>query len=241
MTVVNDLHRPTLITAQEVQKVVGKTTNLDLNRVRNNIIVAEERFLRQFIGYDYYEALLYAKNTEVTVNNKATLEAKIRTEWDDAEFVLSIGDTVNSVDFLSAADKKYWKLHLWQIAAECVMFTAYPDNYTDFTSQGIVHNTPKIDPMAGGGANTPELKTIKFQIDKILTGRINPLLESSHLYLCKNKSSFPLYKKPCDCDALGNRYEGSGTTLINIYDLEEDPDCCDYTVLNTDGGQALIV
>lgn len=225
MKVVNDLHRPTIITAQEVQKVVSKTTNLDLNRVRSNIIVAEERFLRNILGFDFYEALLEEKNVEVTSENKDALQTQIRDEWNDQSFVLNVGDVVNSSDTLSDVNKKLWKYHLWQIAAECVMFVAYPDNYTDFTSQGVIHNTPRYDSIGNSGANTPELNTIRFQMDKILTGRINPLLESMHQFICKSKSSYPKYDKTCDCDVTGKSYAGSGPTFINIYEDDEEDDC----------------
>lgn len=238
MKVINDLHRYTLITAQEVQKVMSKSTNLDLNRLRANIIVSEERFLRGFLGFDFYEALINSKNIEVTTENKDTLQTSIRAEWGDSGFVLNVGDVINSFDNLSVDNKKLWKQHLWQITAECVMFVAYPDNYTDFTSQGLVHNAPRFDGIGGlngGNTSTPELGTLKFQMDKMLSGRIEPLLESMHKFICKYQSLYSLYEKPCDCDFNGVSYSGSGPKLINIYE-EDDEDCgCDnfFPVVDT--------
>jgi len=227
MKVVSDLIRPTLITAEEVQKVVGKLGNNDKSRISANIIVAEERFLHEMLGYELYEHLVDAKNTEVTSGNKESLKSAIRDEWEDDTLELSVGDIVNDESTLSAEEKKLWRTYLWQLAAECVMFVAYPDNYTDLTNQGVVHNAPKMDPLNGGGANTPGLGTLKFQMDKMLTGRVGPLLENMHKYLCRNKEHFPLYRKACDCDYMGKPYSGSGPVFFNIYDDQEAAPCCD--------------
>jgi hypothetical protein len=227
MKVVNDLIRPTLITAQEVQKAVGKAGNNDLTRIASNIIVAEERFLVEMLGYELYEHLVATKNTEVNSVNKSDLQTALREAWEDDTLVLNIGDIVNDEATLGAEEKKLWRTYLWQLAAECVIFVAFPDNYTDFTSQGIVHNAPKMDPLGGGGANTPGLNTLKFQMDKMLTGRIGVLVENMHKYICRNKEHFPLYRKACECDYMGKPYNGNGPVFLNIYDEEELEKCCD--------------
>jgi hypothetical protein len=225
MKVITDLHRPTLITAQEVVKVLSTAEGVDLKRISNNIIVAEERFLRHMMGFELYDALVEQKNTEVTTGNKDALQTAIRTEWSNEAITLNVGDTVNSIDFLSEDNKKLWKMYLWSLAAECVFFVAYPDNYTDFTSSGIVHNAPKFDAVGTSKTNTPELGTIKWQMDKMMTGRIGPLQESFHQYLCNNAAKFPLYKKKCDCDVNGKSYAGSSGVLTDVYPDDKEIDC----------------
>lgn len=229
MKVVSNLIRETLITAQEVQKIRAKSEGIDLTRIANNIIVAEERFIRTALGSDLYDELVAAKNTTVTSGNQAELQEAIRKEWNDASLVLSVGDIINDESSLSEMQRKLWRMYLWQVVAECVWFVAFPENYTDLTSAGLVHNVPKFSGFqeSGNSKTTPSQKTLEFQMDKILTGRIAPLLENMHAWLCVNKESFPTYKKDCgDCNTNG-KITGSGPVFIDIYGEEEDTCGCD--------------
>lgn len=225
MKVVNELHRPTIITAQEVIAVAGITDGIDLKRISNSIIVAEERFLRQTLGFAFYEALLAEKNTLVTDINKSALQTAMNSEW-STNLTLSNGQVINSADFLSVNNKALWNMQLYSLAAECVMFVAFPENYTDFTSSGIVHNAPKFDAVGNSKTNTPELATIKWQMDKMITGRIGPLQDSLHQYICMNKDKYPLYTKKCECADDVKGFVGSSNVLTDVYgDDDSKIDC----------------
>lgn len=229
MKVVNELIRPTLITPHEVQRVRAKVNGIDLSRIATNIIVAEERFIRPALGSDFYDALVEAKNVEVSSASLESLQQDIRKEWNDPALALNVGDVINDEMLMNEYQRKLWRQYLWQVVAECVWFVAFPDNYTDFTSSGLVHNVPKFAGFQenGNSQTTPSQKTLEFQMDKILTGRIAPLLENMHAWLCKNKEHFPEYKKDCGCNADGTM-TGSGPVFINIYDDQEDEQCgCD--------------
>lgn len=218
MIAIQDLHRKTLINPHEVAKVVANSEGLDLKRIQNSIIVAEERFIRPLLGYEFYEQLLSQKNIAITNANKSDYQTKLNAQYGTGTYELKEGEVVSDSDALSADNKVLWKEHLWSITAECVMVVAYPANYADFTSSGIVHNAPKIDAIGSNNKNTPELATIKWQIDKMVTGRIDPLINSFNQYICINKAKYPLYKKSCDCGEDGNTYAGSTVILTGVYD-----------------------
>lgn len=220
MIAVQDLHRNTLINPQEVAKVIAYSDGIDLKRIQNSIIVAEERFIRPLLGFEFYDQLLTQKNVLITNDNKSSYQAKIDALYGEEKYALKAGEVVNDIDGLNADNKLLWKEHLWSITAECVMVVAYPANYADFTSSGIVHNAPKIDAIGSNNKNTPELATVKWQIDKMVTGRIDPLINSFNKYICINKSKYPLYKKSCDCGEDGNTYTGSTVILTGVYDDE---------------------
>lgn len=220
MISVQQLHRNTLITAQEVANVIAYSESLDLKRIQNNIIVAEERFIRALLGFDFYENLVAQKNVVITNDNKNAFQAKIDTAWGEGAYQLKVDDVVNDQSSLSNDNKILWKQHLWSIVAECVMVVSYPANYADFTNQGIVHNAPKLDAIGSNNKNTPELDTVKWQIDKMVSGRIDPLTHSFQEFICKNKDKYPLYEKSCDCQSTGSAYAGSSIILTGVYSDE---------------------
>lgn len=226
MKFLSDLTRKTLITPAEVVKVIGKAAGIDNTLFRNNIIIAEERFVRAFLGFDFYKSLVDRKTIEITSSNKDTLQTAIREDWPQANITLKIGDFVSDESALTADDRTLWRQYLWQLAAECVYFVSFPENYTAFTSSGIVHGNPKMDSISGNGKDgyTPELSTIKFQLDKINEGRIRPLADAMHEFLCKNIAKYPMYKQDCNCNK--NGITGAGPTFINIYGDDECEDQC---------------
>ncbi|HAN37437.1 MAG TPA: hypothetical protein DCQ29_00925 [Chitinophagaceae bacterium] len=195
------------------------------DRIKKVIIVAEERFIRDILGYDFYESLLAEKNKFVTDTNKVELQTVVRAENNSLD-VFQGGELINSASLLSEANRKLWRMHLWQLVAECVLMVAYPDNYADLSSQGLVHNTPKFDGLpVGAGAITPELKTLKYLQQNMLKGKIGPLIENMHKFICKQKHLYPLYDKDCNCDASGRSYQGNGPMILDIYQDFENNDC----------------
>lgn len=217
--------RSVLITTDEVIHHSGQNHTLDPRRIQDSIIVAEERFIRQFIGFDFYESLRAIKNVTVTSGNKTTLETAINATL-TTPIALVVGDIVNAREYLTGANLLLWDEYLWKIIAECVMFLAFPENYTDFTSQGIVHNNPTAVGFDGAKTQTPELSVVKWQMDKKLMERIDPLLESMHQWICYKRKTdstiYPLYEKECATCGDGISYKRKSDILMDIYGDEED-------------------
>jgi len=217
----NPFTRSVLITTDEVIHHAGQTHTLDPRRIQDSIIVAEERFIRQFIGFDFYEILRAAKNTVVTSGNISSLQTAINATLTNP-ITLVEGQIVNAREFLSGANLLLWDEYLWKILAECVMFLAFPENYTDFTSQGIVHNNPTAVGFDGAKTQTPELKAIQWQMDKKLMERIDPLLSQMHAWICYKRktdaSIYPLYTKECDCEEDGISVSRKTNFILDIYE-----------------------
>lgn len=213
--------RNVLITAQEVLFHAPTKQAVDMRPIEQSIIVAEERFIRPKLGYDLYESLCAEKNKVVV---EADL-AELKTKTGNPE--LKVGDLVNSFEFLSAPRQELWKQHLWKIVAECVMISAYPEGFVQFGAEGAFHNSPPAGLMVTSGLITPLLSSMKWAIDKKVNERLEPLLESMHLYICRNLSSFGNYIKACpDCNGnTGKSYTGG--IALGLYDDDEDGRCCD--------------
>lgn len=77
--------------------------------------------------------------------------------------------------------------------------------------------------MSTAGEVTPDLRTVKWAMDKKMMDRIDPLLEAAHAWLCKYKTSYPLYSKPCDCDVNGVAYKRKTQFVMGIYDDVDYP------------------
>jgi hypothetical protein len=222
----NPLQRNVLITNDEVIYHAPTDHTLDPRTIQQAIIIAEERFIRNAIGYDLYEQLILQKNTIVTTGNLAAQQALIDAslpEGSDA-VVLKAGDVVNARETLSVANQALWNQHLWKLTAEAVLLTAFPDGFIHFGSSGVVHNQPGTTAMSGGGVVTPDLKSVKWMIDKKMMDRIDPLTEAMHGWLCRNKTVYTLYTKPCDCDFNGVAYKRKTDLIMGLYD--EDPGPC---------------
>ncbi len=215
----NPLMRPVLITAPEVLFHAPTKHTLDIRTIEQSIIVAEERFLRPALGDSFYEALITAKNTEATEANIATLQPLIPTT------TIYVGHYLNSYTYLSAANKLLWKMHLWKLAAECVMMLATPEGFVQFGSEGVVHTNPTAGPLTSGNVITPSLGAVKWTMDKKLMDRIDPLLEAMHNWICKRSADYPLYEKPCECDNSGNANQRRSDFVLGIYDDEDEGGC----------------
>jgi hypothetical protein len=220
----NILSKNVLITPDEVINQASTKHTIDHRTLMPHIIIAEERFVRPALGYDFYQSLISEKNRAVTADNKSTLQASINSSIDTGEMVvLQEGQIVNSSSFLSSDNQKLWTEGLlWKLVAEAVMIMAFPDGFVQFGSEGVVHNKPVASPIAAGSELTPELRTVKWMMDKKLADRIDPLREAMHQWLCKaklaDKSKYPLYCKECDCNADGIAYKRKSEFIIGVYD-----------------------
>lgn len=224
---VNFLMRNVLITPDEVVFHAPTKHTLDPRTIQNSIIIAEERFVRPALTDAFYEALCSEKNKEITADNKAAIEAAISASV-GSQVTLEVGDIVNALEYLNSDYKTFWKQHLWKLTAECVMLIAVPEAFVQFGSEGLVHNAPPAGPMTSSGVVSPELKTVKWSMDKKMMDRIDPLIEAMHAWLCKRKQTYPLYTKACDCDASGVAYQRKTDFIFGIYDDEEESNNCCY-------------
>jgi hypothetical protein len=239
----NPLMRNVLITSNEVIFHAPTKHTLDPRTVEQSIIIAEERFIRPELGSELYDAMCLEKNVLVTSANKETLLGSINASIDELNaFFQSIneqtrfkpllslreGTTVNAFEFLSANNLALWKQHLWKLIAECVMVIAFPEAYIQFGTQGVMHTVAPMNPLAGAGDVSPDLRSVKWMMDKKLQDRIDPLIQSMHAYLCgirtTNAQAFPLYTKYCAC---GDKKESKRSDVIlGIYnDNEENCGC----------------
>lgn len=219
---INPLQRNVLITTDEVIFHASGKSAMDPQTIRNSIIIAEERLILPVLGYDFYYSLIDTKNREVTAANKADLQTKMVTG-----ITLKEGDLVNASEFLPADDLKLWKQHLWKLTAECVMLLAMPEGFVQQAAEGTVHTNPMAGPMTSAGVTTPELRSVKWAMDKKMMDRIDPLREAMHVYICKNKAKYPLYDKTCDCDVNGVAYKRKSDFVLGIY-YDEAKNCGCY-------------
>jgi hypothetical protein len=227
---INNLQRPVLITTDEVIFHAHKGHTLDPEMISNAIIIAEERFGRQALGYDFYEHLVNQKNTVVTADNLADLQTKVNADKypGASDVTLQAGMIVNAAEFLNTANQNLWKQLLWKFIAECVMLVALPEGFVQFTSEGAVHKQAQGGAMTPAGTSvTPGLGSMKWAMDKKLMDRIDRLQEALHVWLCKNYADYPLYRKPCDCSADGTPYKRKTNLVMGIYDEDENCGCYD--------------
>lgn len=227
---INPLMRNVLITTDEVIFHAPTKHTLDPRTIQQSIIVAEERIMRNALCFDFYESLIDEKNKEVTADNKADLENTINNAQPPGTppVSLAIGDIVNAMEFLSPANKKLWQMYLWKTTAEVVMMLATPEAFVQFGAQGVIHTVPASSPMQTTGEVSPELRSVKWIMDKKLMDRIDPLTEAMHVWLCKNKDSYPLYCKECDCDSNGVAYKRKSDIIVGIYDDDHKNSCGCY-------------
>lgn len=230
---INPLMRNVLITADEVLFHAPTKQTIDPRKIEHSIIIAEERFIRPALGYEYYTALCDGKNLTITALNIVAQQALINASLPEGaqEVTLVEGDVINSMSYLAADNLALWKQHLWKLTAECVMLIAMPEGYVQFGSEGAVFNQPPGGPMSDRGSIvTPDLPSMKFAMNKKLQDRIDPLREALHQWLCKQQKAdstkYTLYTKHCDCNVDGIAYKRKTDIVLGIYD-DEDDNCCD--------------
>lgn len=227
---INPLKRNVLITVDEVIFHAPTKQTIDPRTIEQHIIVAEERFIRPALGYDFYQALTLAKNKLVTDANKATLETEINDslEEDQPQVELTSGQVVNSYNYLTTENQTLWLEYLWKLTAECVMLLALPESLVQFGTEGVLLSAPAASPM-GGGVTSPDLRMAKWAMDKKLMDRIDPLIESMHQWLCKQQDAdsakYTAYEKDCDCNKDGIAYKRKTDIILGLYDDIDDQEC----------------
>lgn len=237
----NDFQRKVLITPEEVVFHATTQDTVNMRFIKQAIIIAEERLVRPGLGDDFYYTLLDEKNLLIDSINKAAQQALI-----DASFIpkgttakeLAEGDMVNAAEYLSTENAALWKQHLWKLTAECTMLVAASDSFVQFSSSGVVHAQPQSGPMTGNVAVSPDLRTVKWSMDKKMMDRIDPLVEAMHQWLCRQKdadqSAYPNYTKTCLCNSKGVSYKRKTDFILGIYPTEREyfrdpnvhPGCC---------------
>lgn len=234
---INPLKRNVLITFDEVVFHGPTQHKLDPRVIEQSIIIAEEGIIRVALGYDFYRALVDSKNTLITSGNKAAQQTLIMDSLPagSQDVVLNEGDIVNAYENLSAENKTLWTEHLWKLTAEVVILIAYPEGFVQIGSEGVHHKNPPVGPLTNTSIVSPDLRTMKWAMDKKHMMRIDPLREAMHLWLCKQQKAdstkYTLYEKYCDCNADGVPYKRKTDVIIGIYDDVDYPynsnDCCD--------------
>lgn len=228
----NPFKRNVLIMADEVIFHAPTKQTIDSRTIEQSIIVAEERFLRNDLGHTYYEALLAEKNTLITPANKVATQALVDASLPVGHQAVTLvdGDIVNASESLSADNKALWNQLLWKYTAECVVLLATSEAFIQFGSEGIIHSSPPAGPFNNTGVATPELRSVKWFMDKKMMDRIDPLHQALHSWLCNQKkadsSKYPLYDKYCDCDINGIPYKRKSDIILDIYGDEEDTCSC---------------
>lgn len=227
---INPLMRNVLISPDEVLFHGPTNHTFDIRNIESAIIIAEERFISPALGYDMYQALIAQKNLVITAGNIAAQQ----TLFDASQatgaqsYTLKEGDIINAFEYMNAENLSLWKMHLWKLVAECVLLIATPDGFVQFSSEGVIHKNPQSGPMIQTGAVTPDLRSVKWVMDKKMQDRIDPLREAMHMWLCKQKeadsSKYELYEKYCDCNADGVPFKRKTDLVLGIYD-DEDEEC----------------
>lgn len=225
-----------LITYEEVVFHAPTKHTLDERLITQSIIIAEERFFRPELCYDFYESLINSKNVLVTSSNLTDLQDDIddATADDDPLGPLQIaeGDLLNASEFLTEKNQELWNKYLWKAVAEAVVISAYPDAYIQLGSEGAVHTVSPAGLQQTSGFVLPLLSSMKWAIDKKVQDRLGPLLDAMKQYLCRNRSSFEAYcKEKCPCEDEHQNTKNAGIAL-NFY--HDDPwrprrlrDACD--------------
>lgn len=227
---INPLKRNVLIMTDEVIFHAPTKQTVDPRMIEQNIIVAEERLIRPALGTEFYFALIDQKNRLVTNTNKEGLQDQINSSLPSGSqaVTLTVGDVVNSQEFLIAENKVLWNQILWKLTAESVMLLALPEGFVQYGSTGAVFNQPPAGPMsASNSIVTPDLRSMKWAADKKMSDRIDPLRESMHMWIClqkadKSKGLYGLYQKPCDCDENGIAYKRKSDWVTGVYDDHDD-------------------
>lgn len=227
---INPLMRNVLITTDEVIFHAPTKHTLDPRTIEQSIIIAEERLIRPALSDDLYYSLIDQKNKIVTSANKATLEQQINDSLPvgSEAVVLAEGDIVNAMEFLTADNLALWKQHLWKLTAECVMLGSTPESFVQFGAEGVIHTVPTAGPMNTAGLVSPELRSVKWLMDKKMMDRIDPLTEALHSWLCRNKTKYPLYSRDCGCDVKGVAYKRKSDIVLGLYDDIDNTQCGCY-------------
>lgn len=211
----NRTSRNVLITPDEVIFHAPTATDVGERQILNNIIIAEERFISEELGHEFYEKLINLKNVEVTAENKTDLLEKVRESYlkqninfkDDN---LQEGMIVNALEFIE--DEwlvKLWKQYLWKITAECVDFVSVVPSWLQTTAAGQQTKNPRT--ISSTDSASGSRNDVVFKMQDSIQERIGPMISRMHEWICRNKVYFPLYKKDCGHGCFGDKVEYKST------------------------------
>lgn len=238
----NTLNRKVLIMADEVIFHATTKQTVDIRAIENAIIIADERLIRPAIGDDFYYSLLDEKNLVITSGNLAAQQTLIDDAFEGKQKpkALEVGDIINAIEYLSNDSADLWRQHLWKLCAECVMLVSMSEGFVQSSASGVVHTNPVAGPLQGNGAVTPDLRSVKWAMDKKMMDRIDPLFEAMHQWICRQKdaddSIYPDYTKACNCNWKGVSYKRKTNLILGVYperdsnyfdrrDPDVHPDC----------------
>lgn len=229
----NLLSKKVLITTDEVVAQSHSQNDMEVRKILPSIIPAEERFVRPAIGFAFYQQLIDEKNKTVTEENKSDLETAINSSLPAGAVpvTLKVGSIVNSAEFLTDANKALWYEYLWKLAAESVSLLTLAEGYVQQGAVGTFMAQPPAGPINNTSIVSPDLKSLQYVTGTKQKDRIDPLVESMHLWICYkksvNKGSYPLYVRTCPCDELPDGISTKRKTqfLTDIYD-DETNGCC---------------
>lgn len=223
---INDIGRKVLITVDEILAKAAIDDNADLKYLRNSIEVAEERYIAPILGDALYDALVSAKNVQVTTGNKEELVDLINASRAGAgknnidETKLIPGMMVNASEFLSAEQKELWDRYLWKITAEAVDVVAIVPSWLRTTGQGQQLNSPQTLASNDESSASGDRKDIQYKVDAMVQGRLLPMIERMKKYLCDRAGWFPLYDS-CECAKDKGINKRVGGLILGIYEEDE--------------------
>ena len=231
---VNPLLRNTLITTDEVIFHAPTKQTIDPRMIEQNIIIAEERFIRPLLGLAMYNDMCSQKNEVVDNTTLDELTEDVNADLPDGAppYVLNIGDIVNAMEFLEADYLNLWKTYLWKLTAECVMLMSMAEGFVQFGNEGVSHSMPQSGALSAAGVVSPALKTVQWAIDKKMMDRVDPLIEATKLFLAGNNGSYPLYVVPPGCGPDGISTLRKSDIVLGLYD---DIDNCNTGYFSTTG------
>ena len=227
---INKLKRNVLITPDEVIFHAATDQDISERSILPNIIIAEERWIANTICDKFYEDFINQKNREVTAENRQELLDKINETLTKpiTEKELPIGTIVNAIELVENEwYVKLWNRFLWKLTAECVDAMSVVPSWLKHTSSGQQLNNPKVIGGNMSGAASGEMKEVQFKLENYIQDRIDPIIERMKLWICQNKSNFPLFCKDCGeicgCDENGNVPDGVShirktNFITNIYE-----------------------
>lgn len=225
---VNSLNVKCLITPREYIGQSPSTEVIDERMIWSNILIAERRFILPLLGYDFYTALVDSKNVVITSGNQAAMLTKVNDYLTSISGTtitssdLPVGMMVNAAEEMTEANQTLWKDYLCKLAAEAVELVMIVPTWVQHTNQGQQKNNPEVIGGNGQGSASADLKEVKYKEDKFLQDRIDPLTAALKMFLCKNKTTYPLYTGACgENDTDGVSFHRKSPIIMGIYDDDE--------------------
>lgn len=218
--------RQTLISPPEVINNISTSDGFGFENVTHSLVIAEERFVRPFLGWDLYELLLSQKNRIVDDTNRAALQVYInQVNAGGQPYELKNGDIVNAAELMPVESLNLWRQYLCKYIAECVKFLCVPEMFGEFSKSGIMKNNPESGFMGESHAARSvgiAVNEAKWLMDKLINDRIEPFKQAMHTYICRNKSLFPAYSQPCECEKEKDPLPKTSWVNVSIYADDDD-------------------